>query len=400
MKAITSQTPPNRSRRELLRRGLATGTLLSLGARVLGANDRLRLALVGCGSRGTFLAAKTLLSRNTEIVAVCDVFEERLDASTTLVPRADKVRDHRRLLDRKDIDAVIVATPDHWHASMTIDSCNAGKDVYVEKPLSRTIEEGQATVLAARRNNRIVQVGLQHRSAEHFQRAREIVQSGRLGRIGVVRCRFNKHTIIDRPAGGHCPAGLDWRAFLGSAPLREYDQRRHYDWRYFWDYSGGMLTDNGTHVIDKAHFLLDLTAPEEIFQAGGIYVSQDGRETPDTIEVTYRYPTCLVTFEHLSYTARDLNVEAVGTGGSIKIDRTFFEVKVDLNKDIGEKGSTEDIDRKHMANFVDCVRSRKTPNCDVEVGHRATTSAILANISLKLGKKIGWNGTTETLREV
>jgi len=160
-----------------------------------------------------------------------------------------------------------------------------------------------------------------------------------------------------------------------------------------------MMTDDGTHVIDMAHFLLDLTAPEEIFQAGGIHVSQDGRETPDTIEVTYRYPTCLVTFEHLSYTARDLNVEAVGPGGSSKIDRTSFEVKADLNKEIGEKGSTE-VDRKHMANFVDCARSRKTPNCDIEVGHRATTSAILANVSLKLGRKIGWNPSTETHREV
>lgn len=374
--------------------------MLTLGPRVRNANDRLRLALIGCGSRGRYLATKALLSSNTEIVAVCDVFQDRLEACATLAPRADKMPDYRRVLGRKDIDAVIVASPDHWHASMTIDSCNAGKDVYVEKPLSRTIEEGRAMVLAARGNQRIVQVGLQHRSAEHFQRAREIIQSGKLGPIGVLRCRFNKHTGITRPGGGPCPAGLDWKAFLGSAPFREYDQRRHYDWRYFWDYSGGMLTDNGTHVIDMAHFLLDLTAPTEIFQAGGIEVTHDGRETPDTIVVTYRYPTCLMTFEHLSYTARDLNVEAVGPGGSMKIDRTFFEVKADLNKDIGERASTEDIDRKHVANFVDCVRSRKTPNCDIEAGHRATSAAILANVSLKLGKRIGWSGTTETLREV
>jgi predicted dehydrogenase len=400
MKAITTQTSPTRTRRDLLRQGLATGTLLSFGKRVLGANDRVRLALIGCGIRGMFMGAKTLLCPNTELVAACDVFQEHLEACATLAPRAEKVRDHRRLLDRKDIDAVIVATPDHWHAPMTIDCCNAGKDVYVEKPLSRTLEEGRAMVVAARKKERIVQVGLQHRSAEHFQRAREIVRSGKLGRIGVLRCRFNKHTGMTRPAGGQCPAGLDWKAFLGSAPYREYDGRRHYDWRYFWDYSGGMLTDDGTHVIDMAHLLLDLDAPEEISQVGGIYVNQDGRETPDTIEVTYRYANCLVTFEHLSYTARDLNVEAVGPGGSMKIDRTFFEVKADLNKDIGEKGSTEDIDRKHMANFLECVRSRKIPNCDVEIGHRATSAAILGNVSLKLGKKIGWNGNTETLREV
>lgn len=398
MKAIANRKQTF-SRRDVVKQGLTAGALWSVGGRVLGASDRVRLALVGCGSRGRYLAGKLLLSPNTEVVAVCDVFDERLEACGTLAPRAEKCRDYRRLRDRADIDAVIVATPDHWHAAMTIDCCDAGKDVYVEKPLSRTIEEGRAMVSAARRSQRVVQVGLQHRSGEHFQRAREIVRSGRLGPIGVLRCRFNKHTGISRPAGGPCPAGLDWKAFLGPAPFREYDQRRHYDWRYFWDYSGGMLTDNGTHVIDMAHLLLDLTAPEEIYQTGGIFVNRDGRETPDTIEIAYRYPTCLVTFEHLSYTARDLNVEAVGPGGSIKIDRTLFEVKADLNKDIGEKGSTEDIDRKHLGNFVDCVRSRKTPNCDVEAGHRATSAAILANISLKLGKKIGWNGNTETLRE-
>jgi predicted dehydrogenase len=389
-----------RTRRDLLKQGAAAGALWSLSGRVLGASDRVRLALVGCGSRGRFLAEKTLHSSNADVVAVCDVFEEHMRACATFAPRAEKLRDHRQLLDRKDVDAVIVATPDHWHAATTIDCCNAGKDVYVEKPLSRTIEEGRAMVSAARANKRIVQVGLQHRSAEHFPRAREIIRSGRLGPIGVLRCRFNKHTGITLPAGGQCPAGLDWKAFLGPAPFREYDQRRHYDWRYFWDYSGGMLTDNGTHVIDMAHLLLDLTAPEEIYQTGGIFVNRDGRETPDTIEITYRYPTCLVTFEHLSYTARDLKVEAVGPGGTMKIDRTSFEVRADLNKDIAEKGSAEDINTKHMANFVDCVRSRKTPNCDVEAGHRATSAAILANISLKLGKKIGWNGNTETLREV
>ena len=205
MKTMATKIPPTRTRRDLLRQGLATGTMLTFGARVLGASDRVRLALIGCGSRGTFLAAKTAICSNTELVAVCDVFQERLESGTTIAPRAEKVRDHRRLLDRKDIDAVIVATPDHWHASMTIDFCNAGKDLYVEKPLARTIEEGQAMVLAARRNKRIVQVGLQHRSAEHFQRAREIIQSGRLGRIGVLPCRFNKHTAITRPAGGTVP---------------------------------------------------------------------------------------------------------------------------------------------------------------------------------------------------
>ncbi len=388
------------ARRDFLKRGLATSTALAVGARPLGASERVRLALIGCGSRGRSVAGKALMAPNTELVACCDVFQDRLAECTRAAPQADRVSDYRSLLDRKDIDAVIIATPDHWHAQMTLDACDAGKDVYVEKPLSRTIEEGRAMVVAARRNHRIVQVGLQHRSGEHFLRARQIIKSGQLGQVGMVRCRFNKHTGIKRPPGGQLPAGFDWKAFLGPAPYREYDQQRHYDWRFFWDYSGGMLTDNGTHVIDMAHMLLDLNAPEEIYQAGGIYVHNDGRETPDTIAVTYRYPQCLVTFEHLSYTAREVNVEAVGPGGRLKIGRTFFEVQGDLSNEIEEKRFTDDIDRKHVANFIECLRSRRTPHCDVEAGHRATSAAILANISLRGRKKIAWNASTEKWTEI
>lgn len=406
-------------RREFLKQSLAaSATLAGARQRVLGANDRVRVALIGAGRQGRGLLRGFAEHKDVQIVGVCDVYAPQLPlavAEARLAGDVKTYKDFRQLLDNQDVDAVIVASPDHWHALHTVMACQAGKDVYVEKPISVTVDEGRKMVQAARKYNRVVQVGTQQRSGDHFQKAKEIVQGGQIGKVTFVRT-WNwgnaAPTGIGNPPDSAPPEGLDWDLWLGPAPLRAFNANRwgvHPDrwssFRWFWDYAGGMLTDWGVHHLDIVHLVMGVEAPTTITALGGKYALQDNRETPDTLQVTYEYPGFVCTYEDRECNAQTLGgrgygVSFHGTDATLYINREFFEVLPEGGKRGYEPPKVEAANNSgqaHVRNFLDCVKSRQLPVADIEIGHRSTTTCLLGNVALRSGKRLQWDASTERL---
>jgi predicted dehydrogenase len=405
----------------------AAMTALAAG-RCDGANDRVRVGLIGCGSRGLYVARLMARVPGVEFVAVCDVYDRNAAAAQAWAGGAcEAVRDFRHILDRKDVDAVIVATPDHWHAIPTVLACQAGKDVYVEKPLAHNVAEGQAMVAAARKHKRIIQTGTQHRSADHYKEAARIVRSGALGPVRFVRV-WNYVNLapngMGRSPDSDPPAGLDWDFYLGPAPAVRFNRNRFLgSFRWFWDYAGGFLTDWGTHRLDSVHQVMGVDAPRTITAAGGRFELHDGGETPDVLQVTYEYPGFVLSYECCQlngqgtggrtpgktyYRARGQedrpHGEAFyGTNGTLIADRLGFEVIPELERRESRPrmarmaATATDATDQHVRDFINCVRSRKRPTADVEIGHRATTAAHLGNIAFRIGRKIRWDADTEEI---
>ena len=389
--------------------------------RVIGANDRVTVGLIGCGGRGRYVAGLMREAPGVEFAATADVYLPNAErAKEWAGPAARSYQDFRRLLEQKDIDAVLVGTPDHWHATIAVLACQAGKDVYVEKPLAHNVREGRAIVNAARRYNRIVQAGTQHRSAPHFREVQEIVQSGALGKVNWVRVWNYANWYpqgIGRAPDSEPPAGLDWDFYLGPAPLVPYNRKRFLvTYRWFWDYSGGYITDFGTHRLDTVQQVMGVTAPQTIAASGGRFSLQDAGEIPDVLQVTYEYPGFVLSYESCLlnghgvggrtpgmkyYNAkgaedRPNGMAFYGTNGALYADRIGYEIYPELKSTLDRKQmNTTDATKLHAANFIDCVRSRKPPNAEVEIGHRSTTVAHLGNIAFKTGKKLHWNAGTE-----
>ncbi len=299
-------------------------------------------------------------------------------------------------------------------------ACQAGKDVYVEKPTSVAIAEGRKMVQAARKYNRVVQVGTQQRSAVHFQQAAKLIQDGAIGRISSVRCWNVGNQAPDgigAPPDGSPPEGLDWDAWLGPAPKRPYNPNRfgvfpgvfsHFRW--FWDYAGGMMTDWGVHLIDIVHMAMNVDAPTSVSTVGGKFVLADNRETPDTIVASYQYPGFVMTYENRVANGRTVNehtygIEFYGTEGTLFVDRQGFEITPETRREDGQlvdrmlarrRSSTPD-NPSHARNFVDSIKSRKPPICDIEIGHRSSSAALLGNVALRSGGTVVWDGKTETV---
>ena len=415
----------------------ATAGLSVAAGGVRGANELVRLGWIGCGGRGRFLAGHLLRMPDVRITAVCDIYDRQAERAKLLVgPHCETCGDFRRILDRKDIDAVLVATPDHWHAVPTVLACEAGKDVYVEKPLAHNVAEGRAMVRAARRHDRVVQTGTQQRSAAHFERVRAIVQSGQLGPVHYVRI-WNYRNAYPRGIGhvedSPPPPGLDWDFYLGPAPMRPYNQSRYDRFRYFWDYAGGVPTDWGTHRFDVLHLIMGVDAPETVSAAGGRFALEDDAEVPDVLQATYEYPGFVLSYEASTLNAfgcgartagmkyyhangthdRPNGMAFYGTNGTLMADRLGFEIYPELRP--GRKATTDDggslerfrMERQegftpdstalHVENFIDCVRTRKPPVADVEHGHRATTVAHLGNIAYRTGRKLRWDSANEQI---
>ncbi len=394
---------------------------LAAAQRLIGANDHVTVGLIGCGGRGRYVAGLMREAPGVEFAATADVYLPNAERAREWAgPSANAYQDFRRLLERKDIDAVLVATPDHWHAAIAVLACQAGKDVYVEKPLAHNVHEGRAMVSAARRYNRIVQAGTQHRSSPHFREVQEIVQSGALGKVNWVRV-WNYANLypqgIGREPDSEPPAGLDWDFYLGPAPLVPYNRKRFLvTYRWFWDYSGGYITDFGTHRLDTVHQVMGVEAPETIAASGGRFSLQDAGEIPDVLQVTYEYPGFVMSYESCLLNAhgvggrtagmkyynakgaedRPNGMAFYGTNAALYADRIGYEIYPEPKSTIERKQmNTTDATRLHTANFIECVRSRKTPNAEVEIGHRSTTVAHLGNIAFKTGKKLRWNAATE-----
>jgi len=393
-------------RRQFLANTAAAGAavwVMSPMARVLGANDRLRLGLIGGGARGQELLSQALKLPNVELVAVADVYTRRHDEVRRVAPAARAFSDHRRLLDLKDVDAVLVASPLHCHARHFLDTIAAGKDLYAEKTMTWSIPEAEACLAAAKRSDRVIQIGLQHVSTGAFADARKWVADGVVGKVTSVESWMSRNTPRGhgqwvRPVPSDCTAdNVQWDLFLDGRPARPFDAFRFINWRLFWEFSGGNITENMVHQLSWIMGVLDLPVPVAAYMSGGVFSEKDGREVPDTIAVTLDFPTDLVvtwqsTFSNSRYGLGERilgshgTVERVSGSTDMVTGRLTSGVRYDPEKANRPDGAAvlgQSPDQDHMANFVDCVRSRKTPNAPVEVGYRTAVAAHMANLAYR-----------------
>jgi predicted dehydrogenase len=381
------------------RRQFAASSCVAFAAsRVLGANDRIRLGAIGTGGRCQYLMSVALKAGNCEFVAMNDVNKTRVaQAKDKLAPQAKIVTDYRRVLDDKSIDAVIIGSPDHWHVPMLIDTLAAGKDIYIEKPLTRTVEEGQEAIEAVTRSGRVVQVGYQQRSYPHMHEARELLQSGSIGTITLVETWWHQN-YQNNPLGTIDPESIDWAAWLGAAPRRPFDPQRYRRWRWYWDYGGGTLTDLYSHWIDTIHWVLEDSEPLTA-QASGRVLFYPEWECPDTLHAGYLYPKkFLVSYEStLVQSYDDGGMFFRGSKGSLRLTRGEYQLYTEADareqrtvkptpKASGKAARDGTID--HMENFFSCVRSRKTPNSDVHSAVAAANAAHFGNLAYRTGNLI------------
>jgi predicted dehydrogenase len=392
----------NVARRAFLR-GVTAATALSY-SRVFGANDRVQLGLIGCGERGRSDMGKFIKAGNTDVVALCDIYGAQIDRAKQDAPNARSFTDHHALLALKDVDVVLIAVPDHWHAAIATDALNAGKDVYVEKPLTLKIEEGPVIVKAARLNNRICQVGMQQRSGKHYLEAKRLyMDTGKLGKITLARTWWhgNSYHLRKAPASLQTqPANLDWAHFLGPLKWRDWDPQQYWNWRAYLDFGGGQVTDLFTHWIDVVHMFMGQDNPISASAAGGVYNYKDGRTAPDTINVLLEYPSQFTaTFEAtLVPGITGEGVEMCGTQGRLWIDRSRYEFHpLGRNAQATVVQASSDLDLDHVQNFLECVRTRKLPNGDVLIGHRSAQASHLGNLSYMQKRRIDFDPVREEI---
>jgi predicted dehydrogenase len=386
--------------------GLALTTRVAR-ASVQGANNRIRVGVIGTGgrARGLMQLLKRLLGN--EMVAVCDVYEPRLlQAGEIATTATTKVSDYRRILDDREIDAVVIGTPDHWHKTIALDAVAAGKDVYVEKPVSHTIEEGEQMVKAIEASKQIVQTGTQQRSWDHWVLGKQIIDSGRLGQITFVQTYWYQHAT----EGNYPPVSmdkLDWKRWLGPASDQPFRPERFYQWRHFWDFGGGQLTDLMTHWIDVVHWYMDVDAPLSASATGRNY-SLKLWEAPDTVNATIEFPKKFMAAYLGTYVSKvdDGGLEFRGDRGTLKIDRARLAFyREDAAYAAGTLTpepeifvrSSGDGTLTHLQNWLDCIRSRKPPNAHIRVGHQSARTSHLTNMALRSGKTVRWNNATEKI---
>lgn len=406
------------NRRDFLRTATRFASTSAIGmtaasySRVLGANDKLNLGLIGAGDRGTHDMGLFQNKPEVRVSAVCDIFGQKVSAVQQKAPEAKGFSDHRKLLDSIDVDAVLIATPDHWHTTIAIDALNSGRDVYVEKPLTRTIDEGPLIVKAARENNRVCQVGMQQRSAKHYLQAKEkYFDTKKLGNITLARTWWygNSWHLRTAPASLQTkPQDLDWARFLGPLKWRDYDPQQYFNWRAYLDFGGGQVTDLFTHWIDVVHMFTNQDVPASAVAIGGIYQYRDGRTAPDTINVLLQYPEphrFTATFEAtLVPGIKGEAIEMCGTEGRLWIDRSRYEYYPLNAKEPAEvvkaeviEGVHDSLTQDHVNNFLECVRSRRRPNGDVLVGHRSAQASHLGNLSYEQRRRIDFDTQREEI---
>jgi predicted dehydrogenase len=406
------------SRRTFTKAGaIATlGLAAAPARRVLGANDRIRVGVIGTANRGRQVMDGFLAHGDMEIVALCDVSKSAMDgANAKLDGKATTFGDFRRLIEQKDVDAVVVATPDHWHAIQTIAACDAGKDVYCEKPLSITVREGRRMVEAARRNNRVVQVGTQRRSSKIYAQAVELVQADKIGKVTLSRA-FRASNMYPNGMGkmqpSAPPADLDWDMWLGPRPERPFQANiAPYRFRW-WTLYSSQMANWGVHYLDAIRWMTGETAPKSICAMGGKYAVDDDRTIPDTAQAMFQFASGrLAVFGQYEASGNPVfprgEVELRGTQGTLYIDEGGFEVEPEQAGQFQEPGPRAEAVKVgggddsakctalHARNFLDCVKSREKPRADVEIGHRSTSFSLLANISLAVGKRLEWDAAAE-----
>jgi predicted dehydrogenase len=402
----------------ITRRDFVQHSVMALAAsQVLGANNTIRLALIGCSGQGVGDLRDCLKAPATKAVALCDVDQTQLaKAKQRIGGGVETTADFRRILDRKDVDAVIIATPDHWHAIPALQALQAGKDLYLEKPIGHTIREGQLLVKATAEAGRIVSVGLQQRTGTLFLKAREIIQSGQLGKIAHVHCwnAWNDHANFEgsyrqlkKVAEGTPPSGVDYDFWLGPAPKRPFNANRYNGtYLYFWDYSGGMTITWGVHLIDSAMHLMNAEMPLSVTATGGKFVMSDDRDTPDTVEQVFEFPNFLLTYacRHANAfpsgsAAADHGMQFFGTRGTLLLNRNGYQIITEGKQPetIKSEAGLEAGWGTHQRNFIESLRTHTQTNCTMLAGHRATTACQLANIAYRTGRKIRWDAAREQI---
>jgi len=374
---------------ELDRRAFATGALGFAAARKLRANDRPTYGLIGAGGRGQDLH-RYFQKLGAQCVALCDVYDARIESAKKESPADVKTYvAHEDLLAQPGIDFVVNAGPDHWHCPHLLAALKAGKDVYSEKPLSKSLEESQVMIAAVKESGKIVQIGMQRRSAESVQSAKKLVDEGRLGRITMVKAQW--HWNVAAPLNNSpLPGKLDWERFTGNAPKRPLEPMRYRYWRYFWDYAGGNMTDQGTHLMDVVQWFTGATAPKSAVSQG--YVAKNtGSEAPEVFSTVFDYGDFLATWT-LNYCNAYENGWSIlfqGDKGTLRLDEAGYK----FWEEPWHKQTGPTIDQQapvpiesHIQNFLDCISSRKQPNCTVDMAARAVAGPHLGNIAFLKGR--------------
>lgn len=382
-------------------------------AHPVGANDKIRVGLIGCRSMGWANLSDFLIHPEVDCVALCDIDKNILDSKAAEVAtlrnkKPDLYGDYRKLLERKDIDAVIIGTPDHWHCLQMTDACAVGKDVYVEKPIANSIAECDAMVAAAKKYNRVVQVGQQQRSGNHWHEMKRYIDSGRLGKIVKVDvwANFNYGALALPVADSAVPAGVDFDMWLGPAPKRTFNEGRfHGSWRMFWDYGGGLLTDWGVHLLDMALWGMNVKGmPNKVMSAGGRFAfPQNCPETFDTLSIVYAYDDFLIQWSNVAGTetgpyGRNYGLAFRGTNGTLVANRESWEVIPEGNKAEAVQSMPNFEDHKdHVTNFLTCMKNRDfNTACPIDNGSLCAKYAHLGNISARVGSTLTYDDTKHT----
>jgi predicted dehydrogenase len=396
--------------------------LLGVGALVLGSglenatgfqlNDTIEIGCIGTGGRCRRLMQVVSSLPNVRLAAICDVDDQCLKLAREIAdPKAFVTKHYAEVLSRKDIDVVMIGSPDHWHVPMTIDACRAGKDIYVEKPLTHKLEEGIPVIEAQQNAKNVVQVGMQQRSMPQMQKARELFRKGRVGEVHKVHLTWNRNADrVRREPLNIDPASVDWKAFLGNAPDQPFDEYRLRNWRWFWDFGGGILTDLMVHFIDVVQWFFEAEHPERASAIGDNYQSAGLWQTPDSVHCLLDYPEqkFQAYFEGTFFNARNhAMIEMMGTEGTLYMDRGGYEVHPERSKTSYEEWRPGKEKRRgldfyeepngellHLADWMECVRSRNEPRCPLTAGVAAASAAHLGNLALRSGQVVQWPGET------
>ena len=396
------------SRRNFIGR-VATGLAGTIaGSNVLGANDRIRLGIIGAGDRGSQLMREALACANTEFAGVADIYTKRLESAQQIAPGANTYLDYHNLLEDKRIDAVLIATPQHLHAEHFVAALDAGKHVYQEKTMAFSVEHAKRMRAAYQRaGKRTVQVGHQSCSSGQVQDALGFLNSGKVGKITAIHAHMYRNTPHGKPQWSRpvypdmTPEQIIWKSFLGGAPQHAFDANRYVNWRFFWDYSGGNVYENMCHQLAFWYKVMNLKVPRSANMVGGIYLWKDGREVPDTMNVSLEQPEEILFSWDSGFGNNQLgsNEYVLGTDGTISKGQQIRYLPQKVNNPEGAElmGSTRTAPNAHMLNFLDCVRSGNETNCPFELGYRVSIACRMAVDSYLQGRAVRWDPAKEEI---
>jgi predicted dehydrogenase len=413
------------SRRQMITATATAFTTSLFTGNVKGANDRIAVGFIGLGAMGSGNLGYAMKVPEAQPVAICDVYRPHADRAVAAAAKGGVtvkvVKDFRDMLADKSIDAVCIATPDHWHAYMAVEACKAGKDVYVEKPSCTYVEEGRKMVEAARKYNRVVQAGTMQRSGGYFQKAAQLVKEGIAGDITFCHTFQSGSTArkgYGNPPDSDPPADLDWDMWLGPAPKRQFNANRwgvktagFPTFRYFWDYAGGAMTDWGVHLIDPLHQCFGEVMPTAIVALGDKFYVQDNVETPDTMQATFYYPKFLTTYESrtcnpLPLFGRDQGAGTTihGTEATIFVNRSGCWLIPNAKSKVAAAAWEKDpamsaMNVPHWQNFMACIKSRQKPTSDIETCVRSSTTCLLANLAMRFKTRLDWDEKNWTVQQ-